>query len=614
MIPEAFEQLDRFTEIDRHFAHCLLRLEGTESPHLWLAAALASNATQRGHVCADLQTITGGPLDEGKGKTGRVYAPGFSEWVNELRRSATVGEPGDHRPLVLDRAGRLYLYRYWHYEQRIASALKKLASAALLDVDIATLRQGLSKWFPQEVSDEPNWQSWAAVTAALRSFSVVTGGPGTGKTSTVLRILALLLAQRGHERMRIALTAPTGKAAARLREAIRQSKGSLEAGSDVLARIPEEASTLHRLLGLKPSSRRFRFGRANPLPFEIVVVDEASMVDLPLMAKLLDALSPGTRLLLLGDRDQLASVEPGAAFGDICAAAEAAGWSEPFRQRVQLLLPPLQASSSNGEGLLQDSMTVLQRSYRFGPESGIGQLSRSIQAGNRDAALRLLSTPSASDVVWEEISSPAALERRLERWVLEAYSECLQAASAAEAFAQFDRSRILCAVRHGPFGAVALNRLAERILASHGLWHGRGAWYRGRPVLVSRNDYQLKLFNGDIGIAWDDAPRRETGRASLAVMFSTEGGALRRIVPSRLPEHETVYAMTVHKAQGSEFDRVLLILPDKDLAVLSRELLYTALTRARKRVEIWARREAIEACIAKRVTRHSGLRDALSEG
>jgi exodeoxyribonuclease V alpha subunit len=227
--------------------------------------------------------------------------------------------------------------------------------------------------------------------------------------------------------------------------------------------------------------------------------------------------------------------------------------------------------------------------------------------------MQVLNTGAAQDVVWEEIANSTVLARCLERWVLEAYSGCLRAASVADAFAQFDRSRILCAVRHGPLGVATVNRMAEQILDAHGLLHWRGPWYRGRPVLVSRNDYQLKLFNGDIGIAWDDAPRPETGRMSLGVMFPTESGELRRIVPSRLPEHEAVYAMTVHKAQGSEFDRVLLILPDKDLAVLSRELLYTAITRARKRVEIWARREAIEACIAKRVTRHSGLRDALSE-
>ena len=234
--------------------------------------------------------------------------------MNVLKQSAVVGEPGDFRPLVLDQANRLYLCRYWKYEQQVAKLLKQLAASDLQDFDATALREGLSRLFPPQEPDELDWQRLAAVTAVLRRFSLITGGPGTGKTSTVLRILALLLSQPGHERLRIALAAPTGKAAARLKEAVKQSKETLAIAPEVLARIPEEAFTLHRLLGFIPASGAFRHNRANPLPFEMIVVDEASMVDLPLMAKLLDAVSPEARLLLLGDRDQLASVEPGSGF------------------------------------------------------------------------------------------------------------------------------------------------------------------------------------------------------------------------------------------------------------------------------------------------------------
>jgi exodeoxyribonuclease V alpha subunit len=345
----------------------------------------------------------------------------------------------------------------------------------------------------------------------------------------------------------------------------------------------------------------------------MIVVDEASMVDLPLMAKLLDAVPHEARLLLLGDRDQLASVEPGAIFGDICSVAEAAGWSESFKECIKPYGLDLSASSPNDGGPLQDSMTVLRRSYRFGADSGIGQLSRSIQAGDNDTAIRLLSTKGLPDVVWEDAANPASLQNRLERWILEAYAGCLQAASAEEAFALFARSRILCAVRHGPCGVAFLNNLAEDVLARKGLVRSRGSWYGGRPVMMNRNDYQIRLFNGDIGIAWEDSQRTQSGQAPLGVMFPSESGEMRRILPSRLPEHETVYAMTVHKAQGSEFDRVLLMLPDQVSAALTREMLYTAVTRARKRVEIWARRETIEASIQRRVTRHSGLREALTK-
>lgn len=614
MITETpFNQLDRFTDIDRHFADFLLRLEGREDTRLWLAAAFASNATQSGNVCVDLEAIAGKPLPKQEELTAEsACAPDLSDWVSVLKRSTVVGEPGDFRPLVLDHASRLYLYRYWKYEQRVAELLKTFAASDLRDFDAAILEKGLSRLFPPHGSDELDWQRLAAVTAILRRFSLVTGGPGTGKTSTVLRILALLLAQPGHERMRIALAAPTGKAAARLKEAVKQSKDALDVSPEVLARIPEEAFTLHRLLGFMPGSRLFRHDRTNPLPFEMIVVDEASMVDLPLMAKLLDAVPPGARLLLLGDRDQLASVEPGAVFGDICSVAEAAGWSTVFRKRIKPYWPALPASSPKG-GPLQDSMTVLRRSYRFGAESGIGQLSRSIQAGDRDAAIQLLNARDLPDVVWEEVATHSVLQSRLERWILEAYSGCLQAASPAEAFSLFARSRILCAVRQGPFGVAFINRVAEDTLARKGLVRSRGAWYRGRPVMISRNDYQVRLFNGDIGIAWEEPPRAQSGPAPLGVVFPLESGEMRRILPSRLPEHETVYAMTVHKAQGSEFDRVLLVLPDQASAALTREMLYTAVTRARKRVEIWARRETIEASIEKRVIRHSGLREALTK-
>ena len=261
-----------------------------------------------------------------------------------LKQSTVVGSPGEFRPLVLDQANRLYLYRYWKYEQQVAELLRSLAASDVSNFDAALLELGLSRLFPPQGSDELDWQRLAAVTAILRRFSLVTGGPGTGKTSTVLRILALLLAQPGHERLRIALAAPTGKAAARLKEAVKQSKDSSEVSSEVLARIPEDAFTLHRLLGFMPGSRTFRHNRTNPLPFEMIVVDEASMVDLPLMAKLLDAVPLDARLLLLGDRDQLASVEPGAVFGDICSAADAAGWSVSFR-RAYPALPATLAGS-----------------------------------------------------------------------------------------------------------------------------------------------------------------------------------------------------------------------------------------------------------------------------
>ena len=608
----AFHPFDRFTDIDRHFANFVLRLEGRDNAHLWLAAALVSNATQAGNVCLDLAALAGKPLLEGEVTASTPCAPGLFDWLKALKQSTIVGEPGEFRPLVLDYSNRLYLYRYWKYEQRVAEFLAAFASTDLLDCDADLLEEGLSRLFPPGASEELDWQRLAAVTAMLRRFSLITGGPGTGKTSTVLRILALLVAQSGPKRLRIALSAPTGKAAARLKEAVKQSKATLDLGAEGLARIPEDAFTLHRLLGFMPGSNAFRHNRTNPLPFEMIVVDEASMVDLSLMAKLLDAISPDARLLFLGDRDQLASVEPGAVFGDICTAAETAGWSKPFRERVSPYVGKLPTLPIESSGPLRDSITVLRRSYRFGSESGIGQLSRGIRAGDNDVVFQLLKTNNLPDVGWEELAA-AAMQSRLERWILEAYSDCLEAGSPAEALMFFARNRILCAVRQGQLGVTACNQITEDTLTRKGLVRPRGAWYRGRPVIINHNDYQLRLFNGDIGIAWETPPEREkSGEAALGVFFPSESGELRRILPSRLPEHETVFAMTVHKAQGSEFDRVLLILPDQVSPVLTREMLYTAVTRARKRVEIWARKEILEVTIGKRVDRHSGLHQALS--
>ncbi|MCI0418763.1 MAG: exodeoxyribonuclease V subunit alpha, partial [Acidobacteria bacterium] len=505
--PNNFKAADNFTELDRHFADFLLRLEDREEPHVWLAAALASQSTQSGHVCLDLTAISGKPiLGIGEKREASTFAPELDPWVRALKQSCVVGAPGDFRPLILDQAGRLYLHRYWQYEKQLADFLKARAGLDLANVDVALLKAGLARLFPLQSGGEPNLQRQAAVTAVLRNFSVITGGPGTGKTSTVVRILALLLEQPAEGRSRIALAAPTGKAAARLKEAVKQAKAALNAPPEVLDRIPEEAFTLHRLLGALSNSTRFRHNRDNLLSYDVIVVDEASMIDLPLMAKLVDAIPSEAHLLLLGDRDQLASVEPGSVFGDICSAAEAAGSSLVFLKRVDecSATVPHASEPKGAGGPMQDSMTVLQKSYRFGAESGIGELSRCIQSGDGKAIRQLLSGNLMPDLVWQDMTTPSILQSRLEGWLLEAYSGYLKAATPAGAFASFSQSRILSALRKGPFGVVSINQLAEDILERKGLVRPRGAWYRGRPVMISQNDYQLRLFNGDIGIALED--------------------------------------------------------------------------------------------------------------
>jgi exodeoxyribonuclease V alpha subunit len=602
------------TDLDRHFADFLTQLEGAHSPELWIAAALVSHFTQQGHVCLDLSEVAGRPLDVGAAVHGGP-CPELEHWVRTLKNSLMVGEPGQFRPLILDGSNRLYLHRYWGYEKLLEDYLTKKTSQSPEDVDMEILRRGLSGLFPRSEA-QPDWQKVAALISIFRKFAVITGGPGTGKTSTVVKILVLLLEQAGDRKLNLALAAPTGKAAARLKETVKLAKTTLDCPKDLLSRISEDASTLHRLLGTIPNSSKFRHHRGNPLPYDVVVVDEASMVDLPLMAKLVDALRDEARLILLGDRDQLASVEPGAVFGDICSARTDNSFSPDICRLTRSALEEEATSlveSSPAEGL-HNSIVVLEKSYRFGSESGIGALSRMINRGEAEEALQLLQEGRHQDLTFCELTSNTVLEDLLEAQVLEDCSVCLKENDIDRAFAAFSRFRILCALREGGTGVETVNQLLEKLLTRRGLIRWRGPWYRGRPILITKNDYHLKVFNGDVGMGFTDKTTARAESSSLWVFVPAEGGLFRKIPPTRLPEHETAYAMTVHKSQGSEFDRVLLILPTYFSEVLTRELVYTGITRARDHLEIWGNGEVLKWAIHRRIERNSGLREALWPG
>ncbi len=602
-----------FSELDRHFAEFVIRLEGTGGTELWLAAALVSHLTQRGHVCLDLPRYAGKSLPTGSvDSSAEETLPELGCWLNALKRSTVVGEPGQFRPLILDEASRLYLYRYWQYEERLIEFLHKRTACPAEIPQLETLKGVLDRLFPSR-RPEPDWQKIAALVSVLRKFVVVTGGPGTGKTSTVVKILILLLEQAGGNKVNIALAAPTGKAAARLKEAIKLAKETLDCRKEILALIPPEASTLHRLLGTIPNSTRFRHHRGNPLPYDAVVVDEASMVDLPLMAKLGDALKDESRLILLGDKDQLASVEPGAVFGDVCSGSRSSSFSHLFFRTVQSVLGEEipEKAQAQPAGDLQDSIVVLDRSYRFGTECGIGVLSRMVNEGESENALQLLKEGGYEDLAYREINPHTGLEAALEARALEDYARYLRESDIEQAFALFSRFRILCALREGYTGFETINQLLEKLLVRHGLIRRRGPWYHGRPVLITENDYRLRVFNGDVGLALSDTPVASSPDEPLWVYLPSEDGRFRRSPPLRLPKHETAYAMTVHKSQGSEFDRVLLVLPTHPSEVLTRELIYTGITRSRKKLEIWGNGDVLKWAISRRIDRNSGLRDAL---
>jgi exodeoxyribonuclease V alpha subunit len=448
----------------------------------------------------------------------------------------------------------------------------------------------------------------AAFAAARRKFCVITGGPGTGKTTTVAKILALLMEQSGNQKLRAALVSPTGKGAARLQEAMKKAKENLACEESVKALVPEDASTIHRLLGPAPGSPYFRFNAQNHLPVDAVVVDEASMVDLALMSKLTQALPPQARFILLGDKDQLSSVEAGAVLGDICDTGQSHPFSKTFCAEIQETTGYEIKGAKAAPGM-SDSIVQLTRSYRFGEASGIASASRSVNEGDADAALKILQDIRRGDLRWSSVPSPKSLPRALKDRGLEEFHYLFQRSDPQKAFEQLDRFRILCALRQGPYGVHAVNLLVEHLLRGQKLIRGDGRWYRGRPVLITQNDYNLHLYNGDIGLAMPDPG----ANGELRVFFKASDGALRALHPVRLPEHETVYALTVHKSQGSEFDRLLLILPDQDSPVLTRELIYTGITRARHGVEVWGNENVFRDAVGRRTTRVSGLRDALWE-
>ena len=639
LLPMTFD----LTPIDRHFADFICRQAGVKStPWLRLAASMASSAVGNGHICLHLADIAGKRLlVDGR----EQVLPGLDALRQDLEATSVVGAPGAFRPLIIDAEGRFYLYRYWKYERDLAGVIVEKAGDCC-QVDERLLGKGLVRLFPSGGGAEIDWQKVAAVAAVRKRFCVISGGPGTGKTSTVVKIIALLAEQTTEEPLRIAMAAPTGKSAARLKESIRSMKENLACSAEVWALIPEGVSTLHRLLGARGSSIRFRHSAENLLPWDVVIVDEASMVALPLMAKLAVALRRDARLILLGDRDQLASVEAGAVLGDICGRGRRERFSPEFADFLTRIAgvhlpddlvggggtPPSLAPSAQSpdscapspktlvqgyqslvpgpRSPLADSLVILRKNYRFGTDSGIGQAARAVNAGDGAEALALLKESASPRTSWRTLPKAEGLKRALTERVVTGYEAYLRAESPEEALQKFDAFRVLCALRQGPCGVSGVTALIEEILAGNDLIDHRSRWYRGRPVMVTVNDYHLKLFNGDVGIVFPD----EEADGSPWVCFPATEGGVRKISPVRLPAHETVFAMTVHKSQGSEFDRVLLLLPGHDSAVLARELIYTGLTRARNEVEIWGDEAVFVDAVRRRTERNSGLEDLLWPG
>jgi len=600
--------------LDEHFARAVGRIAGETRLEVLLAAALASARIRQGHVCLAVGNFRAERdlLDDaGRPASSRAW-PEPAAWLEAVRSSPMVSDGSVPAPLVIDAAGRLYLRNYWEHERQLAQRLAQRAAAGPLcsTADPARLRERLTRWFPGREVAGIDWQRVAAAIAALRPLCVISGGPGTGKTYSVVKILALLVEEaleEGHAAPRVTLVAPTGKAAARLGESLRRAEAELSLPAALREALRIEPATIHRCLGAAgPGEARFRYGEKNPLRTDIVVVDEASMVDLALMNRLVAATPPTAKLVLVGDKDQLASVEAGAVLGDICNTGAPREYS---RQAVSVLAEitgqeiRLSTRAPAGTGIW-DCVVELQHSYRYGAESGIGRLARAIRSGDTEEVLAILEDPTAAELRWVEPVPALAIHPEVRAAIVAGFAPYLRERDAGARLEAFERFRVLCAHRRGPCGSELLNARIATWLGDAGLLEPDRQYYDGRPILVTSNDYNLELFNGDVGIAC----RCEAG---VRVVFAAAGGKLRQVSPGRLPPHESAYALTVHKSQGSEFDEVVLVLPERASPVTTRELLYTAVTRARRKVTIQAPRAVLLECVRRRTERSSGLRDAL---
>ena len=637
----AFNDAGVLAAADVHVALRLAALSGEKDPAVLLATALAVRGPRLGHVYVDLATIAEqATVDADEPvELSALPWPAARDWTRALSRSVLVatgedddepalgggappaqplppggapsaqplppgGAPPPARPRTLGQGSaparplrltgtRLYLDRYWREERQVAADLRAFGERAALGIDEALLAEGLRRLFPRDADDR---QRLAGATATRRRLTVVAGGPGTGKTTAVARILALLFEQAraaNDPQPLVALAAPTGKAAARLEEAVRAEARSLDVAPPIREQLLElGGSTLHRLLGWKPGSHsRFRHDRSNHLPHDVVVVDETSMVSLSLMARLVEAVRPGARLVLVGDPGQLTSIEAGAVLGDIVGPA--ADRSRP-------------ASGVVG-GHIGDGIVVLDRAHRFG--SGIAAVADAVRGGDAVATLEAL-RDYPGEVAWIPVDvavAPDALSEVRDQAVAagKAVATAAAAGDSAKALQAIGAFRVLCAHRRGDHGAQAWRERVESWLAAAiDGFANQGEWYVGRPLLMTENDYGLRLYNGDTGVvvAGDD------GRPGAAFERHEQ-----LIGTARLEAVETVYAMTIHKAQGSQFDTAVVLLPPETSPILTRELLYTAVTRARTRLIVAGTEDAIRAAVARPVARASGLRARLWE-
>ncbi len=537
-----------FSRLDMVFARFLSErssLDSSQKPAFENLVMSLSFQQNQGHSCIHLD-------NDGKAL---ILASGLALSVTNSSDVNTT------LPLIIEQ-NRLYLHRYWYYENRLAQQLRKMTELKLCDQLKTTTETLLDKYFG--ITATIDWQRSAAIMAINQNFCIITGGPGTGKTTTVVKILALLQ-ELSDQPLLIALAAPTGKAAMRLQESIGSNKATLPCTTTIKSAIPESVTTLHRLLGAKPASPYFRHNAKQPLVYDLVVVDEASMVDLALMSKLLDALKPGARLILLGDKDQLASVESGTVLADLTLA-------------------------------LPQQTLELRKSHRF--DEDIKKLATAINNQQDIEAWELLQSDNENIALLETDLIDYITQQQI------AYLQLItKEAEFSEIYKTFNRFQALCATRLGKNSVSDITLAVEKSLSEKKLIHLSGAWYSGRPIMITQNNAGLQLYNGDIGICLRDKEQDN----QLRVFFQQADGSIKKYLPARIPHCETVFVMTIHKSQGSEFDEVLIILPETPNPILTKELLYTAITRAKKTIKLVANASVFYSTVRKKVQRVTGL-------
>jgi len=657
------------TALDRHFALELAEIEHIDAadecyPLFLLICTLLSQQLSNQHSCLVWNNIVlDNPMAEDIGTHPFAIATASScqiqqshtELITQISAFNAIGQPGDNTPMIIE-LDRLYLNKYYFFETQVAQKLLQLTQVNV-NADNPLLPGFLDDLFPQEPHHHGqfDWQKIATATALTKALAVITGGPGTGKTTTVTKLLLLLLTQQN---MTIRLVAPTGKAAARLSESIKASKNRLrqslndncqpQALLTALEAIPEEAATLHRLLGVIPHSHHFRHNKDNPLRLDLLVIDEASMVDLPMMYKLLSALPTHARLILLGDQDQLASVEAGAVLADICQGLQVArpienqidssSWrmrySPEQAKHIQRLTQQDVSQFIDNKSLFGDSLCMLMHSHRFKGDAGIGQLANAVNSTDI-AKIRQVWRHGYNELNWFEHQINTHQENSGKQQLLalsvSAYQPYLQMIQfnqgvfannlpnaaiygAEQIIEQYNQYRMLCAMRASEYGVEGMNLAITDSLRQAKLIDSKQEFYLGRPIIIQNNDYNLGLFNGDIGLILQDQhnPKR------LMAHFIQADGSLLKVLPARLPKHDTCFAMTVHKSQGSEFDQVSFVLPPRpsiaQWQLLTKELLYTAITRAKNHFYCLGSAAVFERCAKQITLRSSGLAMRLWDG